>query len=75
MQKPLPNTLTSSTTRWLRSSILAQSGGSTVRVYNAGGFEFMALKSDDVSMRFDSLFGEKLVGARHARSPLASSRS
>lgn len=26
----------------------------------------MTLKSDDVSTRFDSLFGEKLVGARHA---------
>lgn len=24
------------------------------------------MKSDDVSTRFDSLFGEKLVGARHA---------
>lgn len=40
--------------------------GSTVRFYNADGFEFMTLKSDDVSTRFDSLFGEKLVGARHA---------
>lgn len=40
--------------------------GSTVRFYNACGFEFMTLKSDDVSKRFDSLFGEKLVGARHA---------
>lgn len=40
--------------------------GSTVRFYNAEGFEFMTLKSDDVSKRFDSLFGEKLVGARHA---------
>lgn len=40
--------------------------GSTVRFYNADGFEFMTLKSDDVSKRFDSLFGEKLVGARHA---------
>lgn len=40
--------------------------GSTVRFYNACGFEFMTLKSDDVSTRFDSLFGEKLVGARHA---------
>ena len=35
----------------------------------------MTLKSDDVSTRFDSLFGEKLVGTRHARSPLTSSRS
>ena len=40
--------------------------GSTVRFYNACGFEFMTLKSDDVSPQFDSLFGEKLVGARHA---------
>ena len=41
--------------------------GSTVRFYNAGGFEFMTLESDDVSTRFDSLFGEKLVGARATR--------
>mgnify|MGYP000933412915 CR=1 FL=1 len=40
--------------------------GSTVRFYNADGFEFMTLRSDDVSTRFDSLFGEKLVGTRHA---------
>lgn len=40
--------------------------GSTVRFYNADGFEFMTLKSDSVSARFDSLFGEKLVGVRHA---------
>ena len=40
--------------------------GSTVRFYNACGFEFMTLKSDDVSTRFGSLFGEELVGARHA---------
>lgn len=40
--------------------------GSTVRFYNADGFEFMTLKSDSVSTRFASLFGEKLVGARHA---------
>lgn len=40
--------------------------GSIVRFYNADGFEFMTLKSDNVSTRFDSLFGEKLVGARHA---------
>lgn len=49
--------------------------GSTVWFYNADGFEFMTLRSDNVSTRFDALFGEKLVGARHARSPLASSRS
>lgn len=40
--------------------------GSTVRVYNAAGFGIMTLKSDSVSTRFDSLFGEKLVGMRHA---------
>ena len=40
--------------------------GSTVRVYNAAGFEIMTLRSNGVSTRFDSLFGEKLVGARHA---------
>lgn len=40
--------------------------GSTVRFYNADGFEFMTLKSDNVSVRFDSLLGRKLVGARHA---------
>lgn len=40
--------------------------GSIVRIYNAAGFEFMTLKSDIVSTRFDSLFGEKPVGTRHA---------
>lgn len=40
--------------------------GSIVRVYNAAGFEFMTLKSDIASTRFDSLLGEKLVGTRHA---------
>lgn len=40
--------------------------GSVVRVYNADGFEFMTLTSDDESTRFDSLFGRKLVGTRHA---------
>ena len=40
--------------------------GSTVRFYNADGFEFMTLKSDEESKRFDSLFGEELVGVRHA---------
>ena len=40
--------------------------GSTVRFYNADGFEFMTLTSDNVSTRFDSLFGEKLVGTRRA---------
>lgn len=40
--------------------------GSTVRFYNADGFEFMTLTSDDVSTRFESLFGKELVGTRHA---------
>ena len=40
--------------------------GSTVRVYNAAGFEIMTLKSDRVSTRFDSLFGGRPVGVRHA---------
>lgn len=40
--------------------------GSTVRFYNADGYEFMTLKSDDVSKRFESLFDERLVGTRHA---------
>ena len=40
--------------------------GSIVRFYNADGFEFMTLTSDNVSKRFDSLFGKKLVGVRHA---------
>lgn len=39
---------------------------STVRVYNAAGFEIMTLRSNSVSTRFDSLIGEKLVGTRHA---------
>lgn len=41
--------------------------GSTVRFYNADGFEFMTLKSDDVSTRFGALFGESLVDTRHAK--------
>jgi hypothetical protein len=40
--------------------------GSTVRFYNADGFEYMTLKSDNVSTRFDALLDEKLVGVRHA---------
>lgn len=40
--------------------------GSTVRIYNADGFEFMTLRSDNVSTRFDSLFDKKLFGTRHA---------
>ncbi len=39
---------------------------STVWFYNANGYEFMTLKSDDVSKRFESLFDERLVGMRHA---------
>lgn len=39
---------------------------STVRIHNAAGFESTTPTSDDVSTRFDSLFGEKPVGARHA---------
>lgn len=41
-------------------------GSSTVRVYNAAGFEIMTLRSASVSTRFDSLIGGKLVGVRHA---------
>lgn len=40
--------------------------GSTVRFYNADGFEIMTLQSDSASARFEHLFGEKLVGTRHA---------
>lgn len=40
--------------------------GSIVRCYNADGFEFMTLTSDKESKRFDSLFGDELVGVRHA---------
>lgn len=40
--------------------------GSTVRFYNANGYEFMTLKSDDVSKRFEPLFDERLVGIRHS---------
>lgn len=40
--------------------------GSTVRFYNADDEEFMTLKSDDVSTRFEHLFGESLAGVRHA---------
>lgn len=42
------------------------SEGSTVRFYNADGIEFMTLTSDEESTQFDSLFGEKLMGVRHA---------
>lgn len=40
--------------------------GSTVRFYNADGFEFMTLTSDNVSKRLGVLLGEKLVGTHHA---------
>lgn len=40
--------------------------GSTVRFYNANGYEFMTLKSGDVSKRFEPLFDEILVGTRHS---------
>ena len=40
--------------------------GSTVRFYNANGYEFMTLKSDDVSKRFEPIFDERLVGTRHS---------
>lgn len=40
--------------------------GSAVRFYNADDEEFMTLKSDDVSTRFEPLFGESLAGVRHA---------
>ena len=39
-------------------------GGLTVRFYNANGYEFVTLKSDDVGNRFESLFDERLVGTR-----------
>lgn len=40
--------------------------GSTVRFYNSDEEEFMKLRTDRVSKRFQSLFDEKLVGVRHA---------
>lgn len=40
--------------------------GSTVRFFNAAEEEFMTLKSDTVSKRFQPLFYEKLMGVRHA---------
>ena len=38
--------------------------GFTVRIYNANGCEFMTLKSDDASKRFESLFDERPVATR-----------
>lgn len=40
--------------------------GSTVRFYNAAEEEFMKLRTDMVSKRFQPLFDEKLMGVRHA---------
>ena len=40
--------------------------GSTVRFYNAAEEEFMKVRTDGVSKRFQPLFDEKLVGVRHA---------
>lgn len=40
--------------------------GSTVRFYNSAEEEFMKLRTDRVSKRFQPLFDEKLVGVRHA---------
>ncbi len=40
--------------------------GSTVRFYNAAEEEFMKLRTDRVSKRFQPLFDTKLMGVRHA---------
>ena len=40
--------------------------GSTVRFYNSADEEFMKLRADRVSKRFQPLFDEKLMGVRHA---------
>lgn len=40
--------------------------GSTVRFYNSAEEEFMKLRNDKVSKRFQPLFDEKLMGVRHA---------
>ena len=40
--------------------------GSTVRFYNAAEEEFMKLRTGRVSKLYRPLFGEKLVGVRHA---------
>ena len=40
--------------------------GSTVRFYNSAEEEFMKLRTDRVSKRFQPLFAEKLRGVRHA---------
>lgn len=45
---------------------IRSSDGSTVRFYNAAEEEFMKLRTDRVSKRFQPLFDEKLMGVRHA---------
>ena len=40
--------------------------GSTVRFYNSAEEEFMKLRNDRVSKRFQPLFHKKLMGVRHA---------
>ena len=53
--------------RTAASIIDVRSGeGSTVRFYNVAEEEFMKLRSDRVSKRFQPLFDEKLRGVRHA---------
>ena len=50
----------------MRTPLSIASTSSTVRFFNADGHEFMTLKSDDASKRFESLFDEAMVGVRHA---------
>lgn len=45
---------------------IRSSDGSTVRFYNSAEEEFMKLRNDRVSKRFQPLFHEKLMGVRHA---------
>ena len=45
---------------------IRSSDGSTVRFYNSAEEEFMKLRDDRVSKRFQPLFHEKLMGVRHA---------
>jgi len=40
--------------------------GSTVRFYNTAEEEFMKVRTDRVSKLYQPLFGEKLMGVRHA---------
>lgn len=37
-----------------------------MRFYNANGYEFMTLKSDDASKRFEPLFDGRPVGTRRS---------